>query len=67
VDINFLKFGTNGRPAPAGEGLLGREFVFVFCSYTSFVVHFESLGLPGTGAGLLTTEKNLTLRSLIIN
>ena len=49
---------ANGRPAPAGEGLLGREFVFVFYSFTFFVVYFESLGLPGFGCRLVSCNKN---------
>ena len=43
----------NAPPAPAGEGFLGREFVFVFYSLISFVVHFGSLGLPGFGCWLV--------------
>jgi len=41
------KMPCNGRLAPAGEGLLGRKFVFVVCSFTFFVAYFESLSLPG--------------------
>ena len=43
----------NGRPAPAGEGLLGLVFVFVFSSSIFFVARFESLGLHGFGCKLV--------------
>ena len=44
----------NGWLATSGRALLGREFVFVFCSFYSYSVYFESFGLPGPGCRLVS-------------
>ena len=57
---------SNGPPAPTGEWLLGRDFVFVFSFIFFYIVYFESLGLPGFGCRLVMPNTIVGIRYLLL-